>query len=128
MRLFWWFNRIMCTVHIALLVLIPCFGYIGYISRSIISLVLASCLCIVHTFPGSSNNVNSMDSGFLQHWDSFLDSIYLFLAVTDILHTFIFTNPLFLQHTPVRSCKDTMFLIIYFLFSFFWVFSSDIIH
>ena len=47
-------------------------------------------ICIMHTFPGSFNNVNSMDSGILQHCASGLDSMYVFLVVTDLLHIFIY--------------------------------------
>ena len=69
------------------LVLIPIFGYIN---RGQIRPVLNYSLCIVHTFLGSSKNVNMMGSGFLQYCASCLDSIYASLVVTNILHTFIF--------------------------------------
>ena len=69
------------------LILVPVSGYIHF---GQIGLILNYCLHILHTFLASSNNVNCMDSGFLQHCVSFLDYIYVFIAVDDIFHTFIF--------------------------------------
>ena len=54
--------------------------------------ILYSSLRILHTCPGSSNNVNYIHSVFLRHCDSCLDSFSLFLVVTDVFHTFIVTK------------------------------------
>ena len=53
-------HRLDCSrsPYILLLVLVPFFGYTVYINCSLIQLVLDYCLCIVHIFSGSSNNVN----------------------------------------------------------------------
>ena len=91
----------------------PIFG-ICYIYRGKNRLISDSCLCIVHTFPGFSNNVNYMDPRFLQQYAFCLYSIYVFIVVTDVFNIFIFHSPIFLQHTPVRSCNATLFLTIWF--------------
>ena len=85
LRLLWLFSRIPWTVLIPILVLIPIFGYINC---GKIWLVLNYCLRIVHTFMGSPNNVNCMDSGVLQHCASWLDSICVFIVLTALFHTF----------------------------------------
>ena len=72
------------------------------------------CLCTVHTFPGSFNNVNNIDSEYLQHFSSWLYYIYVFIVVTDVLYTFICHSPIFLQHAPLSSCNATMFSTIWF--------------
>ena len=68
------------------LVLVP---IVGYIHCGQIRPVSNPHLRIVHNFLGSSNNVNYMDSEFLQHCAPCLDSICVFLVVTDLFHTFI---------------------------------------
>ena len=117
--------RIPWTVIMTVLVLIPIFGYINC---GQIWLVLNSRLRIMHTFLGSSKNVNYMDSGLPQHCDYCLDYICVFIVVTNILHTFIFHQPIFIQHTPVSSCNTTLFSIIWFCFPVVEFCSSDIMY
>ena len=61
-----------------------------YINRGQIRSGLISYLCILHTFLGSFNNVNYMDSGLLQQFAYCLDYIYEFLVITYLFHIFIF--------------------------------------
>ena len=85
--LLWWSFRIPWTVSMSVLDLIPSFGYIN---RGKVLSVFNSHLCILHTFLGSFNNINSMDYSFLENCAYWLDSICVFLVLTDILNTLIF--------------------------------------
>ena len=77
-----------------ILVLFPIFGYINH---GQIRPVLDSCFCMLHTFPGSFNNVNCIYSGFFKHYYYCLYSIYAFFVVTDLFQTFIFNYSIFIQ-------------------------------
>ena len=85
----------------------PIFRYIGYINCGLIRLVLDFRLCIVHTFLGSSNNVNCLDSGLFQHCAYWLDSIYVFLVVTDV-----FISPT--HSCELVQCKSVLNNLVFF--------------
>ena len=102
---------IMWKFRIPVLVLIPTFGYINHYQ---IWPVLNYHLPIMYTFLRSSNNVNCMYYEFLQYYDSWLDYICVFLAVTDILQTFIFHQPIFLQKSVLIFFNATLLLMDWF--------------
>ena len=98
LRLLWWFLCILWNIIILLLVLIPFFVYICCINCGLIRLALDYRLCIVYTFPGYSNNMIFIYSSFLQHCDSWLYSIDVFLVLTDLYSIPLFISNLYFSN------------------------------